>query len=56
MGLDKIVCREIERMRKQLLLTVEKKGSLTNQEVVTVSQRLDQLIIDYYLRQMIQAT
>ncbi|WP_081890232.1 aspartyl-phosphate phosphatase Spo0E family protein [Paenibacillus tyrfis] len=36
--------RKIERLRRQLVMLVEEKGSFSNEEVICLSQRLDRHI------------
>ena len=42
---------EIEQLRKHLERIVDIKGSRTASEVLAVSQALDEVINEYYLRQ-----
>lgn len=42
---------EIEQLRKHLEQIVNTKGSRTASEVLAVSQALDEVINEYYLRQ-----
>ncbi|MFB0844181.1 Spo0E family sporulation regulatory protein-aspartic acid phosphatase [Paenibacillus oleatilyticus] len=37
--------RKIKRMRQQLVMLVEEKGSFSNEEVICLSQRLDRYIL-----------
>ncbi|MBB6217607.1 hypothetical protein HNQ80_003730 [Anaerosolibacter carboniphilus] len=49
-GNQERLCMEIDEVRGQLEDLMIHKGMVTDEEVVILSQRLDQLIIQYYMK------
>ncbi|MNH47880.1 Spo0E like sporulation regulatory protein [compost metagenome] len=43
--MNKRLARKIKKLRQQLIQLVERKGSFLDEEVVELSQRLDQYIL-----------
>ncbi|WP_082867001.1 aspartyl-phosphate phosphatase Spo0E family protein [Paenibacillus elgii] len=43
--MNKMIDRKIKKLKEQLVKLVEEKGSFSNEEVVQLSQHLDQYIL-----------